>query len=69
MKSFLATAVATATLLATGAAYAANAHIVNEGQRAEGGAWISILFAVVVFGLLMWSLSQLAGERLEGGEE
>jgi len=69
MKSFLATAVGAASLLATGAAYAANAHIVNGGQRAEGGAWVSILFAVVVFGLLMWSLSQLARERLEGDEE
>jgi hypothetical protein len=63
MKTFLATAVGTATLLATGAAYAAKA------EGAEGGAWVPLLFTVLVFGLVMWGQSQLARERLEDHEE
>jgi len=66
MKTLLATAVGAANLLATGAAYAANAQIVNGGQ---GAAWVPLLFATVVFGLVTWVLSQLASEGLEGREE
>jgi hypothetical protein len=55
------------TLLAAGAAYAVNGHLVNEGQGAESGAWAPILFAVLVFGLVNWVLAQL-GKPLEGHE-
>lgn len=65
MKTVLATALGTGILLATGVAYAANGQIVNGGQGAESGVWVSLLFAVVVSGLVMWVRSQMAGERLE----
>ena len=68
MKALLATAVGTITLLATGAACAVNGHMVNEGQGAEVGAWVPVLFAVLVFGLVNWVLAQL-GKPLEGREE
>lgn len=66
MKALLATAVGTITLLATGAACAVNGHMVNEGP--EVGAWVPVLFAVLVFGLVNWVLAQL-GKPLEGREE
>ena len=64
MKTLFATAIGTATLLATGAAYAAKA--APEGY---GSAWLPLLFIVVVFSLVMWVLSQMARECLEGQEE
>jgi len=65
MKTFLATAVGAAIiLLPAGAAYAA-----SEGQGGYGGVWVSLLFAVVVFGLVMWVLSQMASDQLDGHEE
>lgn len=69
MKTLLATFVAAAILLATGAAYAANARIVSEGQGAEGAAWAPILFAIVVFAFVMRALSQLGSDGMEGGDE
>jgi len=68
MKALLAAAVATITLLATGAAYAVSGHVANEGQAAEVGAWVPILFTVLVFGFVNWVLVQL-GKPLEGLEE
>lgn len=68
MKTLLATAVGAATLLATGAAYAVNGPMANGGQGAEGEAWVPMLFAVVVFGLVSWVLSQMR-KPLEGHEE
>ena len=65
MNTFLATAFAAGILLAAGVAYAANAHMVNGEQGAESGVWVSLLFAVVVSGLVMWVRSQMASERLE----
>ena len=69
MKTLLATAVAAAMVLASGAAYAASAQIVSGGQGAEGAAWAPILFAIVVFGFVMRALSQLGNEGMEGGDE
>jgi hypothetical protein len=63
MKAFLAIAAGTAILLGTGAAYAA-----SEGQGRYGGVWVSLLFSIVVFDLVMWVLSQM-GKPLEGLEE
>jgi hypothetical protein len=68
MKTFLATALGMGILLATGAAYAASGHIVIGEQSAETGVWVSLLFAVVVSGLVMWVRSQMASERLEDPE-
>jgi len=68
MNALLAAAVATITLLATGAAYAVNGHVVTEGQGAEVGAWAPILFTVLVFGFVSWVLAQLR-KPLEGREE
>jgi hypothetical protein len=69
VKTLLATTVGATGLLATGAAYAANAQMVNAGRGAEASAWMPLLFAIVVFGLVTWVLSQLASERMEGREE
>ena len=68
MNTFLATAFGTGILLAAGVAYAADAHIVKGEQGAESGVWVSLLFAVVVSGLVMWARSQMASERLEDVE-
>ena len=64
VKALLATAIGTATLLVISAAFAANAR--PEGY---GAAWLPLLFTVVVFSLVMWVLSQMARERMEGQEE
>jgi hypothetical protein len=74
MKHHHALAVGTALLLASGAAYAASGSVMNGGPGGEGwmssngGVWVPLLFAVVVFGLLMWDLSQMASERLQETE-
>ena len=65
MKTFLAMALSTGILLATGVAYTASGHIVNGEQSAESGVWVSLLFAVIVSALVVWVRSQMASERLE----
>lgn len=64
MKALLATAVGTATLLATVTAYAAKA-----GPEGYGSAWLPLLFTIVVYSLVMWVQSQIVRERLEDQEE
>lgn len=74
MKNYLALAIGTALLLATGASYAASGSVMNRGPGGEawmsstGGVWVPLLFAVVVYGLLMWDLAQMANERLQETE-
>ncbi len=71
MKNYHALAIGTALLFASGTSYAASGSVMNAGPGSEGwmssndGVWVPLLFAVVVFGLLMWDLSQMASERLE----
>lgn len=63
MKTFLATAAGTVSMLTADVSFAANGHIVNGEQSAETGVWVSLLFAVVVSGLVMWVRSQMASEQ------
>jgi hypothetical protein len=60
MKTLLASAVGTITLLATGASSAQNATMMNGGMwgggwmGGYGGSWVPILFAIGVVGLVLW---------------
>lgn len=73
MKNCLALVFASALLLAASASYAASGSAMNGERVGEGwissGIWVPLLFAVVVFGLLMWDLSQMANERLQESEQ
>jgi hypothetical protein len=75
MKNLLAVALVAASLLATGIAFAATGlmlHGVSGGDgwtRSDGGAGVSLLFTVVVFGLAIWVLSQWADERSFDAEQ
>jgi hypothetical protein len=67
-------AIGTVLLLVAEAACAAGRSVANAAQVGEswmssdGGIWASLLFAVVVFGLLMRDLSQIASESLQETE-
>jgi hypothetical protein len=72
MKNYQAMAVGTALQLAACAAYAATGSMLNRAPAGEswmsgiGGVWVPLLFAVVVFALLMWDYAQI---RVRDDEE
>lgn len=67
MKTFLASAVGSATLLVAAAAGAANEHMV-AGESADGTAWVPLAFAILVLGLVSW-VRYAMGRPLEGIDE
>lgn len=64
MKTLLATAVATGSMLTTGVSWAQNGNMMNGGawgagwMGGYGGIWMPILLVVVVVGLVAWAISQ-----------
>jgi len=64
MKTLLATAVGTASMLYAGVSCAANGHMMDSGagtggwMGGYGGVWVSILLAIGVVTLVAWVLSQ-----------
>ena len=64
MKYFLAIAVATVLLLATGVSFAQSGNMMNGGgwgggwMGGYGGIWMPILMLVVVVALVVWIVKQ-----------
>lgn len=64
MKTLLAMAVATVSLLTTGVALAQNGNMMNGGAWGSGwmggygGVWMPILLVVVVAGLVAWIIKR-----------
>ena len=64
MKYFLAIAVATVLLLATGVSFAQSGNMMNGGvwgggwMDGYGGIWMPILMLVVVVALVVWIVKQ-----------
>ncbi len=70
MKTLLAMAVGTVTLLVTGVAFAQNANMMNGGTGSDGGmngygamggygvVWVPTLLVILVVGLVAWVVTQ-----------
>ena len=64
MKNQISIAIATASLLAAGAASAQNGNMMNGGGWGDGwmggygGAWMPIVLVVVVAGLVAWIVAR-----------
>lgn len=64
MKHLSAIAVATASLLATGASWAQNGNMMNGGTWGSGwmggygGIWTPVLLVVVVVGVIAWIVNR-----------
>ena len=70
MKTLLAMAVATTTLLATGVSFAQNGNMMNGGTGSDGwmngygamggygGIWVPILLVIVVAGFVAWIVTE-----------
>ncbi len=70
MKSLLAMAVGTVTMLATGVSFAQNGNMMNGGASGDGwmngygamggygGPWVPTLLVIAVVGLVAWVVAQ-----------
>lgn len=64
MKNLLAVAVGTVALLTTGVSFAQSGNMMNGGMwsggwmAGYGGAWMPILFLVVLVALVVWVVKQ-----------
>ena len=64
MKTLLATAVATGSMLTTGVSWAQSGNMMNGGawgvgsMGGYGGLWMPILLVIVVVGLVVWIVKQ-----------
>lgn len=64
MKTLLATAVGTGSMLTTGVSLAQSANMMNGGtwgfgwMGGYGGVWMPILLVIVVVGLVVWVVKQ-----------
>ncbi len=70
MKTLLAMAIGTVTLLATGVAFAQNGNMMNGGTSGDGwmngygamgaygGIWVPTLLVIVVVGFVAWVVTQ-----------
>ena len=64
MKTLLAMAVGTASMLTAGVSYAANGHMMDGdapgggGMGGYGGGWVPTLLVIVVVAFVAWVVSQ-----------
>ena len=64
MKTWLATAVGTGSMLTTGVSLAQSGNMMNGGtwgfgwMGGYGGVWMPILLVIVVVGLVVWVVNQ-----------